>query len=226
MANEPSTTELLGIRELRDDIIIAADGSLRAVVSMSAVNFDLRSSDEQAALLQQFQAFLNALDFPVQIVVHSRRYDIAAYLASVRTTAETITNELLKMQAEEYGRFVSELSDLANIMTKRFSVVIPFSVPVVVSSNGGFLKSISGLFRKKKPKAPLGADQQGLPADPADVPDEHFTNARRELLQRAETITGGLSGMGLQGTILTNNALVALFTDLYHPRIPTATHHA
>ena len=75
-----STKQFIDISGINDEIIILKDGSLRSVVEVAAINFELRSNDEQAAITQGFQSFLNSIDFPIQIVVSSRKYDINDYI--------------------------------------------------------------------------------------------------------------------------------------------------
>jgi type IV secretory pathway VirB4 component len=205
MANEPSTTELIQIQDLRDGVIILKDGSLRAVVKVTAINFELRSTDEQQGILQQFSSFLNSIDFPIQMIVHSRRYDITEYLASVQTASEALTNDLLKVQATEYIRFIAELADLANIMAKNFYISLPLTV-VVASESKGILGGFKDMFKK----APVA---QGMSA-------EQLAGYRSQLQQRADLIIGGLSGMGLKGNMLGQEELVALFNDVYNPTVP------
>ncbi len=201
MAN-PSTTNPLQIKDVQQGILIFKDGSVRGVVQVDAINFELRSTDEQTAIIQQFQGFLNSVDFPIQMVVNSRIYNVETYLATVQTASEQLTNELLKLQAQEYIRFVRELSSLANIMSKKFYVVIPLSVSAQTETKG-FLSGITGMFKKS--------------AAPAGVSPENLATYQNELAQRADLILGGLSGMGLKGHMLNQDELVSLLTDLYNP---------
>lgn len=205
---QPSTTDLLRLRDIQDGIVVLKDGSLRAILEVSAVNFELRSSDEQAAILQQFQAFLNSVDFPVQMVVHSRKFDISAYLALVQEAAGQLTNDLLKLQADEYIRFIGELSELANVMSKKFYIALPFSVVAASSGGGGFFK---GLFSRK-------------PKQETNMSPEQIASYKSQLRQRADVVLGGLSGLGLKGRLLEQQDLIALFTDLYNPTVPKTTH--
>jgi len=205
MANEPSTVELIQIQELREGVLILKDGSLRAVVNVTAINFELRSSDEQQAILQQFAGFLNSIDFPIQMVVHSRRYDISEYIATVQAASEQLTNELLKVQAGEYIRFVAELSDLANIMAKNFYIVLPLTVVTATESKG-----ILGGFKDMFKKAPATKS----------LTTEQLASYRTQLQQRADLIIGGLSGMGLKGTMLGQAELMKLFSEVYNPVVP------
>ncbi|MEI9966527.1 MAG: hypothetical protein WDN67_02660 [Candidatus Moraniibacteriota bacterium] len=75
-----STQAYVHVEEIREGIIVLKSGALRAILLVSSLNFDLKSSTEQDAIIAQYQAFLNSLDFPVQIVVSSRRFDVAPYL--------------------------------------------------------------------------------------------------------------------------------------------------
>ena len=209
MAN-PSTTDLVQLAQINENVIVLKNGSLRAIVEISAVNFDLRSSDEQAAIIQQFESFLNSIDFPVQIVIQSRRFDVSGYVATVRAAGETLTNELLKVQAEEYARFVSELSELANIMSKRFFVVIEFTATAAAeTTKKGFLSGITGMFKKKAPAS-------------ITISPETLAAYQQQLSQRADFVLGGLSGMGMKGHVLVQDELKKLFHDLYNPTVPPA----
>src|SRR5688572_6989084 len=75
-----STQAYLPIQEVKDGVVVLKDGSLRAVLMTSAVNFALKSAGEQDAIIYAYQRFLNSLNFPIQILVQSRRLDLDFYL--------------------------------------------------------------------------------------------------------------------------------------------------
>ena len=83
----PSTQKFLPIEEIRDGIAILKDGGMRTVLMVNAINFSLKSRDEQNALLANYQNFVNSLSFPIQIVVQSRTLDLDKYLSDLQTTA-------------------------------------------------------------------------------------------------------------------------------------------
>jgi len=197
-----STKQLITIENIIDDIILLKDGSLRSVVEVFAINFELRSEDEQTGILQNFQRFLNSLDFPIQIVTSSRKLDLTPYLALLDKTAETLENELLKVQAMEYSKFVSELSTLANIMSKAFFIVVPFYVFENPSRNG-FLPSIKTLI--------------GLKSNVKKIDQTTLDSYKVQMTQRTELIADGLIGLGLKTKILDKNKLLKLFYQAYNP---------
>lgn len=212
MAPPPSTTDLVPLKDIKDNLVFLKNGTLRSVIDVSAVNFDLRSSEEQIALLQQFQNFLNSVDFPIQIVVHSRRYDIGKYLEVVKTATDALTNDMLRIQGEEYSRYIQELSSLANIMTKKFYIVIPLQIKTQAQSKG-IMETLRVTFAKKKagPTVTVGPTEEEMLA------------WRTQLAQRADLISGGLLGMGLKSKLLEQQELVTLFTELYSPEVPSVT---
>ncbi|MBX4211442.1 MAG: hypothetical protein KW806_01450 [Candidatus Yanofskybacteria bacterium] len=196
------TKQLIDIKEVRDSVLVMRNGSLRMVIEVSAINFELRSEEEQTAILQNFQRFLNSIDFPVQIVVNSRRFDISEYIKTISEAAGQLTNELLKAQAVEYGKFIEELSKLSNIMSKKFYIVVPFYV-IEVAKGKGIFDSVRNLL-KSSPK-----DQS--------LPEEKLQAYKTQLLQRADLVFDGLVGLGLKTRILEDQEIMQLFYELYNP---------
>ena len=121
-----STQLYLNIAEIKDDVLVLKNGGLRAILQTSSVNFNLKSEEEQNAIIYSYQSFLNSLDFPIQIVVQSRKLDVDKYIENVRNMAEKHENPLLKQQTLEYAEYVQKLIEYADIMEKNFYVIVPF----------------------------------------------------------------------------------------------------
>ena len=126
--SQPSQ-DILQIDEVRDGVLILKDRSMRAVVMASSLNFALKSADEQTAIIMQFQNFLNSLDFSLQFFVTSRKLNIEPYLETLAEAEKKQTIDLLKIQTAEYIEFVRTFVRAANIVTKSFYVVVPFTPP-------------------------------------------------------------------------------------------------
>lgn len=114
------TQQFLKLTEIRDDMIIMSDGTLRSVLEVSSTNFDLKSEEEQNALIYSYQRFLNSLEFHIQILIQSRQMDISQYLDKLKGLMSKQTNELLRMQTGEYIDFIDRLVESANVMKKNF----------------------------------------------------------------------------------------------------------
>ena len=198
----PSTQNLVSIHEIRDGILILKDSSMRAIIEVSAINFELRSEDEQIAITQNFQRFINSIDFPLQICIVSRRLYIDNYLKLAAEVSGQLDNELLRIQASEYMKFIKELSSLTNIMSKKFYIIVPYYIfeSPVQSGLGSSLKSIFGSSTATQ-----------------EISEEKFSAYKNQLMQRSELIFGGLIGLGLRTRLLERDELVKMFYDLYNP---------
>jgi hypothetical protein len=126
-AQTKATQDFVPVKEVRDGIIILKDGSFRALLMTSSLNFGLKSAENQQAIIVQFQNFLNSLDFSVQLFIESRKLDIRPYLALLEDRYKNQATDLMKVQTREYIEFVKSFTESASIMTKTFFVVIPYS---------------------------------------------------------------------------------------------------
>lgn len=199
-----STKNLVDISDIIDNIILLKNGSLRAVIEVSAINFELRSEGEQVAILQNFQRFLNSMDFPLQIVMNSRKLDIEDYVKFIDTSLESLTSELLKIQAAEYSKFIKELSDLSNIMSKKFYIVVPFYV-FEAPTKAGITQSLKSIFKPSSVVKQLTSEQ--------------LETYKTQLTQRVELVYDGLIGLGLKTRLLEKGELMNLYYGLYNPGV-------
>lgn len=200
-----STQAYLNIQEVKDGVIMLKDGSLRAVLMTSAVNFALKSGSEQDAIIYAYQRFLNSLTFPVQILVQSRRIDLDYYLEKLTKRAEGQDVELVKLQILEYTEFIKRLISVTNIMDKRFFIVVPFYPPTVEANN-----AVTKLF----------STPGGKKTDPKKS-EEQFEQYKVQLMQRVEAIASGLGGIGVRAVTLNSEELVELFYGVYNPSTST-----
>ena len=96
------------------------------ILKVHALNFNLKSTEEQDAILISYQRFLNALNFPIQIIIRSLRVDIENYINKLKNLAIKQENSLLQEQTYKYIDFLMKLIDLAQIMKKDFYIVVPY----------------------------------------------------------------------------------------------------
>jgi len=198
------TQDFVPIKEVRDGIVVLKDGSLRAVLLASSINLLLKNYDEQKAILLQFQNFLNSIDFSIQIVIQSRRYDIRPYLALLDKRLNEITEPLLKIQTREYTEFIRTFTNNVNIMTKNFYIVIPYSA---MAPSVGAAKSV----------LPFGKKSSSVSEESG------FEEKRSQLEQRVAVIDGGLSGLGIRVARLGTEEIVELFYKTFNPGEATRT---
>lgn len=189
------------IKEIRQDTAIMKDNSMKAVCVCSSVNFSLLSQDEQEAIVARFQEFLNSLDFSIQIIVASRKFEIDPYLNQIRELEKKQMNELLRVQTEEYINFIESFVDFANIMNKSFYIIIPFRI--VESREKGFIDNIKNIIMAQKSKS-------------VKFEEEKFNQYRAQLDQRVNHIIQGLQGLGVKTVQLNDEQLTELFYEFYN----------
>jgi hypothetical protein len=199
------TQRFLDIAEIREDAVVMKDGTLRAVLMVSSINFALKSEDEQQAIIQGYMQFLNGLEYPLQVVIQSRKMNIDGYIEALNQQEETIHNELLKTQIRDYRSFIKELVELGQIMQKRFFVVVPYD-PMDDGGEKGksFMTKLSTAFS---------------PAKIVKLNEKRFRERRESLMQRVSTIASGLGGMSLQVALLDTQGLIELYYSSYNPDI-------
>lgn len=196
-----ATQEFVQIQEVRDGVVVMKDGTLRALLLVSSVNFDLKSADEQRSILLQFQNFLNSLDFSVQIFVQSRRLDIRPYISLLDKRINEQTNDLMKVQVKEYIAFVKQFTDLNSIMTKNFFVVVSYAPTLL--SNGTKKGLFGGLFGKKQ--------------NVSTVENTVFEEIRSQLDERLAVVEQGLVRTGVRAARLGTEEVVELFYKIFNP---------
>lgn len=201
----PAAQTYLPIAEIKDGTVVLKDGTLRSVLLVSSINFALKSDDEQNALISSYVGFLNSLDFPIQIVMQSRKLQIQPYLDNLYKIEKELTNELLKVQIADYRSFVKELVEIGQIMTKRFYVVVPYDP--LSNKKKGFVARFKEVMK---------------PAITIRVKEERFQARKRDLESRVRQVNGGLESMGLQVAELDTQSLIELYYTSYNPDIAFA----
>jgi len=196
----PSTQQYLDIAEIRDDMVIMKDGTVRAVLLVSSINFALKSADEQEAIIQAYMTFLNGLEYAIQIVVQSRKMNIDAYMARLAEQQKKTENELLRAQIIDYRNFVNELVDLGQIMQKRFYLVLPYD-PATNKQKNFF-------HRLEQALSPTAASK---------LNQKQIAERIEQLSRRADMISGQLGSMGLAAVRLDTQALIQLYYEVYNP---------
>lgn len=198
-----STQMHLKIAEIHDDTVILKNGGLRAVLKSSSINLNLKSEEEQNAVIYSYQNFLNTLEFPIQIVVRSKRLDLEHYIEKLKKIGVKQSNPLLQKQTFEYVEYISRLVEYADIMEKQFYIVIPQDP--FGQERRGFLKSfMESIF----PQDTVSKIQQR---------QKQFEELKKRLSQRVNTVRAGLEGCGLRVQELNTEELIELFYETYNP---------
>lgn len=198
-----SVQRFLPVAEVRNDTILLKNGGLRAVLSIEAMNFNLKSETEQQGIIAGYGSFVNTLTFPLQIVIRSSRTNIDEYLENVRSIGDNNTNELLKNQTLSYVAFMQKLLDVADIMQKRFYVIVPIDQSV-------HHKTVVEQFFDWLHPDDTSARASGR--------NRTFTLGTKQLKERVDLVNSGLSTIGLHCHRMDTRELIELLYQTYNPK--------
>lgn len=203
--NPKDSTQLhLKIAEIRDNTLVLKNGGLRTVLKTSSVNLNLKSEPEQNAVIYSYQNFLNTLEFPIQIVIRSKKLDIDDYIEKLKKLGVKQSNPLLQKQTFEYVEYITRLVEYADIMEKEFYVVVPQD-PYRAESKGLIKTFLENIF----------------PQDTvAKIKQRHneFEQLKKSLSSRTNTVRNGLENCNLRVTELNTQELIELFYEVYNPQ--------
>lgn len=200
-----ASQDFIPVEDVREGILILRDGSMRAILMASSINFALKSADERKAILFQFQNFLNGLDFSTQILIQSRELDIEPYLALLREQLTGEMNELMKIQTSQYIEFIKDFTENTNIMTKSFYVVVPYT-PAIIGTGQPSQGFFGKLFGGKKSSEEL-----------KQMETETFENNRTQIEQRVAIVHQGLSSTGVRSVQLGTEEVLELYYRIFNP---------
>ena len=200
-----STQNSLLLSELRDNMVVMADGSFRAVIACESINFDLMSSREREGIEFSYQNFLNSLYFPIQIFIRSQRVDIGPYLDKLSEIQRSQDNMLLSVLMDDYISFIDELSQEANIMDKSFYIVVPY----YPTGDGDLVKQSKGFFSKVfAPQKANGVTK---------INKEVYEKAKDEIKNRVDAVMSSLMQVGVRSAQLKTQELGTLYYNVYNP---------
>jgi hypothetical protein len=192
-----STQDHLEVKDIIDDIVVTATGSVALILQTTAVNFDLLSEYEQDNKIVSFAGLLNSLNFPIQILIKTNRIDITSYVNYLKSQTERAMSPGLKKQLQIYTQFIQNLIVQNDVLDKKFYIVIYYN-PVASITSAGVLKQDSGTR--------------------STVEVEKLAERGKIFLYpKRDHILKQLGRMGLTGHQLTNPELMELFYNIYNP---------
>jgi len=195
----PPTQAHLPIAEIKDGVVVLKDGTLRVVLMTSSINFALKSEEEQNALIAAYVSFLNSIDFPLQIVIQSRKLQIQPYIDQLAVKEREQTNELLRIQIADYKAFIQEYVELGDIMTKRFYIIVTYDP--LSNKKKSFFARFKEVLR---------------PVISVRLKEEVFNRRKKDLDLRVANVASGLQSMGLNVAQLDTQSLIELYYSTYN----------
>lgn len=208
---DSSTQRYLPFSAIKENIIFMKDDSARIVLKCSTINFLLKNTEEQDSIIISFQRFLNSIDFPIQIMIRSKKLDIDSYLTNLNSRALKQTNTLIQNQTYEYIAYLKKLIEVAQIMKKEFYLVIPFDNEENKSvKDDSIIWMFSNFWQSINQSQDLAKIRWQL---------KTFSKVKKELVKRVNAVQTWLENIGIKAEVLKKQELVRFLTDYYNPRM-------
>ena len=187
-----TTQKFTEIEYIIDNVVLLSYGNACLVIEVTATNFPLLSEEEKVAKIYSYAAFLNSLSFPIQILIRSKKIDIASYLKLLSTEATKTQNQILASKIKLYRDFVESLVKINSVLDKKFYIVIPYSHLEGVVKTAGSIKGESGQKQA------------------------HFESVKSALRLKEASLLMQLSRINLHAKTLNKDELTKLFYSIYN----------
>jgi hypothetical protein len=126
-SKKASARQQINIKGVRGNMLLLPHDQYRLVIEVSPVNFELKSEEEQDALIDTYESFLDSLPCPIEIVVRIRELDMDKYLADTQELLHDEKEEVYRDQIKNYAKFVQGLVADNKILSRHFYVVLPYT---------------------------------------------------------------------------------------------------
>ena len=125
--NKTTSRQQIAIKGVRDNILILPGNQYRAILHVSSLNFELKSEEEQDAIIDTYESFLNSVGTSLQVLIRTREIDMDKYLEELTERLEGETEAVYRKQLKNYDEFIRSLITTNKILTRHFYVVIPYT---------------------------------------------------------------------------------------------------
>jgi hypothetical protein len=184
----------LGIDAIEDSVVALHGGEYRAVLEVSGTASPLEDDVREEGLLAGFATFLNALSYPIQILVRATPVDLSRYVASLEERGRQLPPGQLAELAHDHAAFVQGLAHERTLLERRFYVVVP---------------------AETLPRAGWALLVRGARGRQAEAP--HRAAARRQLGFRCDELGRQLGRCGLTARRLADLELAQLYLACWSP---------
>ncbi len=124
--SKTSSRQQIGIKGVRDSILMLPNNQYRAILHVSSLNFELKSEEEQDAIIDTYESFLNSVGSNLQILIRTREIDMDKYLEELSERLDGEAEPVYRKQLKNYDEFIRSLITTNKILTRHFYVVIPY----------------------------------------------------------------------------------------------------
>ena len=100
--NKVSSRGQIAIKGVRNGILILPGNQYRTILQVSSLNFELKSEDEQDAIIETYESFLNSVGTSLQVLIRTREIDMDKYLEDLAEKLDSETETVYRDQLKNY----------------------------------------------------------------------------------------------------------------------------
>ena len=183
----------VGVEAIAGGVVRLKTGEYRAVLEVAGTGTALDDDSQRESVLAGYAAFLNALTFPIQVLVRIVPVDLDRYTGGLEERARRELPTELAALARDHAAFVQGLARQRTLLERRLYVVVPAQSEVMG-------RRPVWLVRRRREVEPYESDA-----------------ARRQLTFRCEEVCRQLARCGLSARRLGDLELAHLYLACWSP---------
>lgn len=121
----PAARQLMEIKTIQGNTVFLKDKRVLGVVKVKPINFAVMSEQDRDTVIYGFLNFLNALTFPIQIVMRSVNLDLDDYLRSIQRKILKRDDKVSLAYFEHFEDYLKGYIAANKICDRLFYVIVP-----------------------------------------------------------------------------------------------------
>lgn len=113
-------------RILENGIIKLKSQRYIKIISISPINYNLKTELEKDAIIASYKMFLQTCNFDIQFIIQSNKEDYHQYFSYLEEQSKK-ENKMIQTLQKQYSRYVKEFSSQIQSSSKKFFLVIETS---------------------------------------------------------------------------------------------------
>jgi len=119
-----SAQKQIDIENINEGVLKISKEEYRLILKTGSINFELKNEQEQDAIIDIYENFLNGLNFPIQILIRTRELNIKEYLEELDNLEKNEDEDIYKLQIQNYSKYIEELVRDNKIISRNFYIVV------------------------------------------------------------------------------------------------------
>jgi len=121
----PAARQLMGVKSIRADAVFLQDARVLGVIKVKPINFGILASEDKDTVIYGFLEFLNALNFPIQIVMRSVNLDLEDYLRHLKRRIVQRDDKVALAYYEHFAEYMRSYIKVNKINDRHFYIIVP-----------------------------------------------------------------------------------------------------